>query len=95
MKLNGQLLSYSAYCVTAWDTGSLCSSSADALSNVEEAVILHVDNTASICVGNSSEAIRRSRHINVSFHNVKDAVRDNMVKLEYIPTKNNLADFFT
>ena len=67
----------------------------DAVNNILTAVTLYGDNTASIVVGNASFHTKRSRHINVRFHNVKDAVRGNLISLEYIPSKKNKADFFT
>ena len=65
------------------------------MNNILTAVTLYGDNTASIVVGNASFHTKRSRHINVRFHNVKDAVRGNLISLEYIPSKKNKADFFT
>jgi len=71
------------------------SSGSEAVGNIMEAVKVYGDNTASIVVGNASYHTKRSRHINVRFHNVKDAVRGSLITLEYIPSKQNKADFFT
>ena len=71
------------------------SSSEEAVSNIMDATRVYGDNTASIVVGNATHHTKRSRHINVRFHNVKDAVRGNVIALEYIPSKQNKADFFT
>jgi hypothetical protein len=76
-------------------TPTIVSGDHDALRNIAEAVTLYGDNQASICVGNATAATRRSRHINVKFHNVKHAVVDGLIKLEYVNTKKNVADFFT
>ena len=38
---------------------------------------------------------RRTRHIDMCYHNSRDAVRNNEVILEKIGTKQNLADLFT
>ena len=56
------------------------------------AVELFADNTSAICVGN---ATKRSRHINVRFHNIKDAVYHKEVQLSYIRSKVNRADILT
>jgi hypothetical protein len=71
------------------------SSCGEAIDNIMKAVKVYGDNTASIVVGNASYHTKRSRHINVRFHNVKDAVRGSIIALEYIPSKQNKADFFT
>lgn len=71
------------------------SSDGSAISNVMKATTLYGDNMAAIVVGNSSFNTRRSRHINVKFHNVKDAVKGELISLEYVPTERNKADFFT
>jgi Reverse transcriptase (RNA-dependent DNA polymerase) len=71
------------------------SSDSNAIKCIMKATCIYGDNTAAITVGNMSYGTRRSRHINVRFHNVKNAVKEEVVKLEYIPTKSNKADFFT
>jgi len=37
----------------------------------------------------------RSRHIDLRYHKVKELVKTNTIKLEYIKSENNLADGFT
>ena len=68
-------------------------------SSDEEAVktctVVFGDNTAAIVVGNRDYDNRRSRHINVNFHNVRNVVKDGEVQLQYISSNANLADFFT
>jgi hypothetical protein len=76
-------------------SGVLSVSDGDVVSTIDEAVTLFGDNQASICVGNSDIVARRSRHINVDFHNVKHAVVDGVIKLQWIASADNLADFFT
>ena len=80
---------------TVIDEAAIETKDKSAVDAIMAATMLYGDNTASITVGNMSYNTRRSRHINVRFHNVKNAVRDEIVRLEYIPTKQNKADFFT
>ena len=37
----------------------------------------------------------RSKHIDIRYHFLKDLVRDAQVKLEYVPTHENVADLMT
>jgi hypothetical protein len=74
---------------------SVSCSHSDAVSTLHEAVRVHGDNKASICVGNGTASGKRSRHINIKFHNVKDAVREGVVSLHYVPSHLNIADIFT
>jgi hypothetical protein len=69
--------------------------SAGVLELIGQAVKLHGDNTASICVGNSTAGTKRSRGINVKFHNVRSAVQSDLVTLCYVQSKHNRADIFT
>lgn len=67
----------------------------DAMDTVMEATQIYGDNMAAITVGNSSAETKRSRNVNVKFHNVKEAIRNKVIRLSYVPTKKNKADFFT
>lgn len=67
----------------------------DVYENILKATQLYGDNLAMITIGNASYETKRSRHINIRFHNVKNAVHDKIITLEYIPSKLNKADFFT
>ena len=65
------------------------------IETLHTAVELFGDNTSAICVGNATAATKRSRHINVRFHNIKDAVYHKEVQLSYIRSKVNRADILT
>ena len=36
----------------------------------------------------------RAKHINLQYHFIREAVEDGKVKMDYIPTKDNVADIF-
>lgn len=65
------------------------------IETIHSAVELFGDNTSAICVGNATASTKRSRHINVRFHNVKQAVLEKAIKLSYVQSKFNRADIFT
>ena len=58
---------------------------------------IYEDNEACIAVADNPSPIHRSRtrHIALRYHNVRDAVRDNIVKLVHVWTKHQVADIFT
>ena len=37
----------------------------------------------------------RTKHIDLQYHFIREAVEDNKVKMDYIPMNNNIADVFT
>jgi len=76
-------------------TAEILTSEDKVIEIIDEAIVVHCDNEASIRVGNATAPTRRSRHINVDFHNVKRCVQDKLVKLRYVKSADNKADIFT
>ena len=35
------------------------------------------------------------KHIDLRYHFIREAVEDNIIRMEYIPTQENIADIFT
>ena len=72
-----------------------------ALSDFKEVCVLgvpvqvFVDNQAAIYIGMHDTSGKRAKHINVRFNNVREKVLSGSVVLEYINTKDQLADIFT
>ena len=59
-------------------------------------VTLMVDNQAAIAIANNTTSRRtRSKHIDIKYHFVKEAVADNRIKLVYCPTECMIADPLT
>ena len=54
-----------------------------------------VDNQAAIHIGMNDTSSKRSKHINLRFNNVREKVVSGLIKLRYIPTKDQLADILT
>jgi len=75
--------------------GSLSTSDSAAIELISKATTLQCDNQSAITVGNQDYHTKRSKHINVDFHKVKECVQAGVVKLQYVPSADNLADFFT
>ena len=58
-------------------------------------IIINIDNQATIFNAKNETTNPRSRHIDLRYHKVKELVKNNTIKLEYIKSENNLADGFT
>lgn len=63
--------------------------------NIQLPVCLFEDNQSTIKLLQNFENNKRCKHIDVKLHFVLDLVNSNVLKLEYIPTDNQLADVFT
>ena len=54
-----------------------------------------VDNESAIKLGQNPEFHKKSKHIDIQYHYIREAIQDNKVKLIYINTKRQLADLLT
>jgi hypothetical protein len=59
------------------------------------AIILFEDNKSCIQFSKNNSIHKRSKHIDQRYHYIRELVAANRVKLEYIPTEQNIADIFT
>ena len=59
--------------------------------------IMYQDNKSAILLENNGtkSSSRRTRHINIRYFFIYDRVKSNEVSVEYCPTDEMLADFFT
>ena len=53
------------------------------------------DNQAAIRIAKNPQDHKRTKHIQVRYHYLRDQVRDGVFTLEYVPTQDQLADVFT
>ena len=58
-------------------------------------IVLYEDNQSAIKLAANMQFQRRSRHIRVRYHFIRECVAAGIVKLEWIPTTNQLADVLT
>jgi hypothetical protein len=65
----------------------------------QEAPVIHtvcyVDNTAAIAVSKNDVHHSRTKHIDLRHHHVREAVEKNMLRLEHVPSAEQLADILT
>jgi hypothetical protein len=53
------------------------------------------DNTNAISISKNPVMHSKTKHIPIKYHFMREQVNDKIVKLEYVPTKEQIADMFT
>ncbi|KAJ7319981.1 hypothetical protein JRQ81_019492, partial [Phrynocephalus forsythii] len=61
---------------------------------VEQAVTVFEDSTTCIQMATTDRMKCRSKHIDIKYHNGREAVKDKLIQLVYCETEKNLADNF-
>jgi len=61
----------------------------------ENPTTLHCDNQGAIVFVKDNKFHARTKHIDIRYHFIREAVEDNKVEIQYIPTNDNVADIFT
>ena len=62
---------------------------------ITELVILYCDNTSSINISKNPVTHAKIKHILIKYHYVRELVEDKQVKMEYVHSKEQIADIFT
>ena len=62
---------------------------------IELPIVIHVDNTGSIDLANSWGSSGNSKHIDIRYHFIRNLVEDQVVKLQFVASDDNLVDSFT
>ena len=60
-----------------------------------EPMVLYCDNTSTINISKNLVMHKKTKHIAIKYHYVRELVQDKVVKMEYINTKEKIADIFT
>lgn len=60
-----------------------------------QSVNIHVDNQGAISLAKNPVHHKRTKHIDIKYHFVREEVQKGFVKLTYVPTEINVADAFT
>jgi hypothetical protein len=61
----------------------------------EEPTIIHCDNTSMISLSKNPVQHSKSKHIPIKYHYLRDQAENKNIKLEYVPTQEQVADIFT
>ncbi|GMF25151.1 unnamed protein product [Phytophthora fragariaefolia] len=59
------------------------------------AILLRVDNQSAIKSMENAVTTQRTRHLQIKYHFIRDAIANKQVQVEYCPTQQQLADIFT
>lgn len=58
-------------------------------------MIMNCDNKSAICLASNQMYSKRTKHISIKYHFVREKVADGSIVLKYIPTDQMLADVLT
>ena len=61
----------------------------------KEPTIMHCNNNSAICLSNNPSFQVHAKHIHVQHHYLHELVQNNVIKLKYVCSKDNVADLFT
>ena len=61
----------------------------------DDPLILNCDNQGAIALAKDNKFHARTKHIDVHYHFIREAVEDGKVAVQYIPTRDNISDIFT
>lgn len=62
---------------------------------IREPTLLYVDNQSAIRLIQNPEFHKRTKHIDIKFHFIREKVKDRDIEVQYIPSKLQIADIFT
>lgn len=61
----------------------------------EEGVLIYCDNKSAIAIGKNPVQYRRTKHIEIKYHFVREAEQKGLIQLKYCQGEVQLADLFT
>lgn len=73
----------------------LCTILGELRSPFESLTTLNCDNQSAITLAKDNKFHAHTKHIDIRYHFICEAVEDNKIELQYIPTNENIADLFT
>jgi len=62
---------------------------------IEGPTLIQADNKAAIALSKNPEFHKRTKHVGIRFHRIRQEQEANVVKLEYVASEDNLADLLT
>ena len=67
----------------------------DLKNETNDAIKVMEDNTTCIHMAETERVKNRSKHVDIKYHIVREAVREKLIELEYCKTEENIADILT
>lgn len=65
------------------------------ISGFDKLVMLKCDNQGVIALSKDNKLHTQTKHIDIQYHFIQEAVKNRRISVEYVPTDENLADIFT
>ena len=56
---------------------------------------IYEDNQASICIANDSQCTKKTKHIDIKYHFIREQVLNGNIILKYCKSSNMIADILT
>ena len=56
---------------------------------------INCDNQGAIALSKDNKFHAHTKHINIQYHFIREAVEDKKIEVKYIPTNDNTSDIFT
>ena len=60
-----------------------------------ETMELSLDNQGAIALSKNNKLHQRTKHIDIRYHFIREAVEDGQIRMDYVPTDQNPTDIFT
>lgn len=57
--------------------------------------VIHEDNQSCIHIAEEPRDQKRMKHLDIRYNYIRECIQDELIKVQYIPTKDQLADVFT
>ena len=67
----------------------------DLIVKYEDPIVIHCDNMSALNISKNLVMHFKTKHIPIKYHFLREQVSQNVVKLEYVDTKEQIADIFT
>ena len=61
----------------------------------EEPTVIHCDNTSAISLSKNPVQHSKAKHIPIKYHYLRELAASKEIRLEYIPTQEQVANIFT
>ena len=84
-----------ALCAAAQEAVWLQQLASDLLNKNIHATTILEDNQSAICMAKNQQSHRRTKHIEIKYHFIRDLVEAGRIKLIYCPSEKMVADMLT
>ena len=73
----------------------ICMFLGEVLHPLSKPMLLYCDNQSAIAVAKDDQFHARTKHIDIRYHFIREAITQNIIEVRYCPTQHMIADIFT